>query len=96
MVLTKYSNYSNVFSAKNVAKLLKNIRMNEFTIKLEKSKQLLFGLIYNLGPIELEILKIYIDTNLANSFIYLFMSPVRALILFDKKPDKSLRLYIDY
>ena len=45
---------------------------------------------------ELKILKTYIENNLANSFIKSFNSFARAPIFFDKKPDKSLRLYIDY
>ena len=53
----------------NVAKLRKNTRMNEYTIKLKEGKQLLFGPIYNIRPVKLETLKTYIETNLANSFI---------------------------
>ena len=68
-VLAEYSNYSNVFSAENVAELPENIRMNEHTIKLEEGKQPSFSSIYSLGPIELETLKTYIKTNLANGFI---------------------------
>ena len=70
--------------------------MNEHAIKLEEGKQLLFGPIYSLGPIELETLKTYIETNLANGFIRPFKSPTEALILFDRKPDISLYLYVDY
>ena len=95
-VLTKYSNYNNVFLVENTAELSENTGINEYAIKLEKGKQLLFGLIYKLGPVELETLKIYIKTNLANGFIQLSKSPARALIFFDKKLDKSLRLCIDY
>ena len=95
-VPAKYSNYSNVFSAENTTKLLENTEMNEYTIKLEEGKQLLFGLIYSLGPVELETLKTYIKTNLVNGFIYPSKSPAGATILFDKKLDGSLRLCIDY
>ncbi len=45
---------------------------------------------------ELETLKAYIKNNLASSFIRPSKSPARAPILFNKKPDGSLRLYIDY
>ena len=76
--------------------LPKNTRINEHAIKLEESKQPLFKSIYSLGPVELEILKTYIETNLANGFICLSKSPARAPILLDKKRDKSLRLCIDY
>ena len=45
---------------------------------------------------KLKSLKAYIKNNLANSFIKPFKSLARACIFFDKKPDNSLRLYIDY
>ena len=70
--------------------------MNKYAIKLEEGKQSSFGSIYSLKLIELETLKTYIKTNLANNFIQSFKSSVRALILFDKKPDRNLRLCIDY
>ena len=70
--------------------------MNEHAIKQEERKQQLFGPIYSLELIELETLKIYIKTNLANGFIWPFKFPAKVFILFDKKPDRSLRFYIDY
>ena len=95
-ILEKYFDYSNVFSAKNVVELLKNSRINEYAIKLKKGKQSPFGQIYSLGPVKLELLKNYIETNMANSFICSSLSPARALIFFNQKPDKSLGLCIDY
>ena len=92
----KYSDYNNIFSAENAVELPENTRMNEHTIKLEEDNQLLFRPIYSLGPIELETLKTYIKTNLANSFIYFSKSPTGAHILFDKKPNRSFRLCINY
>ena len=50
-------------------KLLENTKINEYIIKLEKSKQPPFKLIYSLKLIKLEILKTYIKINLANGFI---------------------------
>ena len=70
--------------------------MNKHTIKLKKGKQLLFSLIYSLGPVKLKTLKIYIKTNLASNFIWPFKSLVGVLILFNRKLDRSLRLYVDY
>ena len=46
--------------------------------------------------IELEMLKTYIENNLASGFIRLFKSVTRAFNLFDKKPDKWQRLCVDY
>ena len=95
-VPVEYSDYNNVFSAENVAELPKNTKMNKHTIKLEEDKQSSFRFIYSLGLIELKTLKTYIEINLFNSFIWLDKISIEALILFDKKPDKSLHLYIDY
>ena len=95
-ILAKYSDYSDVFLTENTAELPENTGMNEHAIKLEEGKQPSFGLIYSLGPVELETLKTYIETNLANGFIRLFKSPAGAPILFDRKLNGSLRLYVDY
>ena len=45
---------------------------------------------------ELETLKAYIETNLANGFIRPSKSPTGAPILFDQKSDGSLRLCVNY
>ena len=95
-VPAEYSDYNNVFLAENAAELPENIRINEHAIELEESKQSPFGPIYSLGPVELETLKTYIKTNLASGFIRLFKSFVRAPILFNRKPNRSLRLCVDY
>ena len=95
-VPAEYSDYSDVFSAENAAELLENTGMNEHAIELEKDKQPPFGPIYSLGPVELETLKTYIETNLANGFIRPSKSPAGAPIFFDRKPDGSLRLCVDY
>ena len=94
--MAKYSDYNNVFSAEYKVELSKNTRINKHTIKLEEGKQPLFGPIYSLELVELEILKIYIKTNLANGFIRPFKSSVEALILFNRKLDRNLHLCIDY
>ena len=95
-VLEEYSNYSNIFSAENTTELPDNTGMHEHAIELEEDKQPPFGPIYSLGPVELETLKTYMETNLANRFIWHSKFPVRALILFDRKLDESLRLCVDY
>ena len=82
--------------AENAAKLPENTGIKKHAIELEEGKQLSFGAIYSLGLVELETLKIYIKTNLAKGFIRPSKSLTGAPILFDKKPDRSLRLCIDY
>ena len=94
--MAKYSDYDNVFSAEKAAELLENTKMNEHAIKLEEGKQPLFGPIYNLSSVELETLKTYIETNLANGFIRSSKSPAVVPILFNKKQDRSLCFCMDY
>ena len=95
-VPAEYSDYSDVFSAENAAELPENTGMNEHAIELEEGKQPPFGPIYSLGLVELETLKTYIKTNLANSFIQPSKSLAGASIFFDWKPDVSFRLCVDY
>ena len=95
-ISAKYSDYSNIFLAEYKAEHLENTEINEYVIKLKKGKQSLFGSIYSLRLIELETLKTYIKTNLANGFIQPFKSPAGAPILFDKKLDRSFCFCVDY
>ena len=82
-VLIEYFDYNNIFLPKNVAKLLENIKINKYTIKLKEDKQLSFKSIYSLELIELKMLKTYINTNSAIGFIYLFISSIGIFILFN-------------
>ena len=63
---------------------------------MEEGKQLLYGPIYNLGPVKLKILKTYIETNLANGFIRASKTLVGALILFVRKRNGSFCLCVNY
>ena len=92
----EYFDYSDVFLAENAAELPENTGMNEHAIKLEEDKQPPFRPIYSLSSIELEILKTYIVTIMANGFICPSKSLAGAPILFDRKLDGSLRLCVNY
>lgn len=70
--------------------------IKEYAIDLELNKQPSYKSIYNLGPVELKTLKTYIEINLANKFIQPFKFPIETPILFIKKPNESLRLYVNY
>ena len=95
-ILAEYSDINDIFLVENAAELPENTGINEHTIKLKKDKQSLFGPIYSLKLVELKILKTYIKTNLANNFIKLFKSSAKIPILFDRKLNGSLSLYVDY
>ena len=59
-------------------------------------QQPFYGPIYSLKPVELEILKIYIELNLANRFIKPSKLPTEAAIFFNQKSNGSFHLYINY
>ena len=95
-VLSEYADFADVFSPKLAVELPEHTEMNDHAIELVDNWELPYGSIYSFGPMELEILKAYIENNLANGFIRPSKSPIEALILFNKKPDGSLRLCVDY
>ena len=95
-IFAKYLDFVHVFFLDLAFKLLEHIKINNHAIKQVNNQQPPYGPIYSLGPIELETLKAYIKTNLANGFIRLSKSPVGAPILFKRKSDGSLRLYVNY
>ena len=76
--------------------LLKNAGINKNAIELDEGKQPLYNSIYNLGLVELEILKAYIETYLKTGFIWPSKASASAHIFFDKKSDGSLHLYVNY
>ena len=83
IILAEYFNYNNIFLAEYIVELLEYIKINDHVTKLKKGRQLFFRLFYNLKLVELETLKTYIKSNLANDFIYFFKSPAKALILYN-------------
>ena len=93
---SEYANYTDVFSPDSAAELPKHTGINNHSIGLIDDKQPPYGPIYSLGPVELQILKTYIETNLANGFIRPFKSPAGAPIPFIRKKDGNLRLCVDY
>lgn len=88
-ILSEYTNFVDVFFPYLATKLLENIKINNFAINLIDSKQLPYGPIHSLKLIELEILKTYIKTNLANSFIRPFKTVISTPIFFVWKSNNS-------
>lgn len=95
-IFPEYSNLIDIFSPKLVVELLKHIGINNHAINIVNGNQPLYGLIYSLRLVKLEILKTYIKKNLVNNFIKPSKSLVDALILFTQKFNDSFCLYIDY
>ena len=76
--------------------LSKITKLNQHAIKLQEDHQPPYKTIYSLGPVKIETLETYIETNLTNGFIWPSKSPASAFILFIKKPNSSLCLCVDY
>ena len=95
-VLSKYTNYADVFSFDLAIELPENTGINKHAIKLQRGKQPPYRPIYSLGSVKLESLKTYIKTHLNTGFIWPSKSFVNALIPFDKKPDGSFCLCVNY
>ncbi len=70
--------------------------MNKHVIELIEGKQLPYRPIFAQSLVELETLKTYIVTHLKTGFIQPFKSFTSTPIFFEKKPDSSLCLYVDY
>ena len=95
-VLPKYADYADKFSFDLTMELPKNTGINKHAIELQDDKQPPYGPIYSLKLVELETLKTYIETHLKTGFIWHFKLPAGAPILFNKKPDGSLWLCVNY
>ena len=95
-VLAKYSNFADMFFEQSANILPEQTNVDEHAIKLEKSKQPLYGPIYSLGPVELNPYKSYIETNLANGFIQTSKSLAGALILIIHKSNDRFCLCVNY
>ncbi len=95
-ILAEYSNYTNTFSLDLAMELLENTGTNEHAIMLIEDKQPPYGPIYTLSSLKLETLKAYIKTYLTTRLIWPSKSPAGIFILFNKKPNGSFCLYIDY
>ena len=93
----EYSNFADVFSPDLAAELPKHTGINNHAIELVNGyQQPPYKPIHSLRAVELETLKAYSETNLANGFIRSSNFPAGAFILFDRKSDGSLRLCVNY
>ena len=95
-ILDEYSDFIDVILKAKALMLPEHTELNKHAINLENGKQPPYGPIYSLGLVELETLKTYIKTHLKTGFIWPSKSPTGAPILFNKKPDGSFYLCVDY
>ena len=94
-VPSKYHKFADVFS-KTEAEVLTPHHPYNLKINLEEGAQPLVGPIYSLLASEQEAFKEFIEENLNTGFIQPTLSPYGALVLFVKKKDGSLCLYVNF
>jgi len=94
-VPSDYHKFADVFD-KGKASQLPPHHLYHLKINLEEGSAPPLGTIYPLSPVELEALRKFLDENIATGLLRSSSSPHRALVLFIKKKDGSLRLCIDF
>jgi len=94
-VPSEYHEFANIFS-KTKAETLPPYCPYNLKINLEEGAQPSVGSIYSLSASEQEALKEFIEENLNMGFIQLTSSPYSAPVLFVKKKNSSLCLYVDF
>ena len=92
---SEYHKFADIFS-KTKAKVLTFHYPYNLKINLEKDAQPPVSPIYSLSIFKQEALKEFIEKNLNMDFIWLTLSPHTAPVLFIKKKDSSLYLFVDF
>jgi hypothetical protein len=87
--------YEDVFSETEVHGLPDTARTTH-AIDLQNEGEPPYGSIYKLSESELEVLRNYLAENMERGWIKKSTFSAGAPILFVKKPDRNLRLYVDY
>ena len=91
-----YKDLAKVFSETEPTKLPPHRGHLDHHIRLEDGAKPVYGPIYNLSELELKVLKSYLAEKMKMGFIRPSTSPYGSPVLFDKKPNGSLRLCVDY
>ena len=96
LVLNELRDLKDIFSKKAFNELLLHRTAVDHKIELTSENTLRHSPLIRLTTKELQTLKNYIIDNLDKSFIASSYALFAALVLFVRKPNGSLRLYIDY
>ena len=95
-ILAAYKEYKSLFQEGPADEALPKHQPWDYEIPIEPGKSPTFGPIYQLSAMELEVLKKYIDENLAKGFIRPSISLAASPMLFVPKKDRTLRPCVDY
>src|SRR5260221_12518535 len=91
----EYHEFCDVFSGEKANMLAPHWPYN-LKINLEEGAKPFHGPIYLLSPLELTVLREFLEENIWNGFIHPSKSPWGSPVLFVKKKDGSLHLCIDF
>src|SRR5258705_6164569 len=91
----EYHKFRDVFSGEK-ANTLAPHRPYDLKINLEEGTKPFHRPIYSLLPLELIVLRKFLEENVQNGFICPSKSPWGSPVLFIKKKDDSLRLCVDF
>ena len=92
----QYQEFAELFKEAKGQEALPKHQPWDHEIPIMEGREPTFGPIYGLSATELEVLREYIDTNLAKGFIRESTSPAGSPILFVPKKNGKLRLCVDY
>src|SRR5947207_1421140 len=95
-ILDYYQNLFEVFFKKESEFLSSHQDHLNHHISLKKNVKSIFDFIYNLFELEFKVFKEYIQDKLKKELIHSFISSFDFSILFIKKFDDNLCLYVDY
>lgn len=84
IILPKCFKFIDIFSPKYITKLAKHTNINNYVIDLVENQLSPYKPIYNLGSVELEMLKTYNNTNLAK-ILFAFLNIIRVLLFYFSK-----------
>ncbi len=91
----QYFAFQDIFFEIKTHKFFKH-DFHDHVIEILSNRDFFFDSIYNLSATELKILKNYIDEYMKKNFIIEFVSFAKVFILFVKKTNDKLRLYVNY
>ena len=94
-LLPEFHNFFELFSHQKANKLPTH-KPYDHKIKFIKNKQPGYGPLYSISQGELQVLKKFLDENLAKGFIRASSSPAATPVLFVRKPGKGFRLCVNY
>ena len=95
VVPQEYYNFLDVFSKKDLDTLPPH-RKYDYQIQLEKKQKPGHAPLYKMSPKELDAVKRYLDSHLANGFIQASSASYSLPVLFIKKPERGIQFCVDY